>query len=136
MLKLRHTDFGSSAGTCWRMLFSLALFPWFRKYRNVEDSLDLSNFKFAANRMWTGRLPDEASSLNGESGAIRTLEQDGVPTSGEAKDDVNEAKKIIEELEQRNKRLMKENEMMRSLLYPQGSVKKITNSCPPKIFST
>lgn len=135
MLKLRHTDFGSSAGTCWRMLFSLALFPWFRKYRNVEDSLDLSNFKFAANRMWTGRLPDEASSLNGEFGALSTLEQDGDPTSGEAKD-VNEAKKIIEELEQQNKRLMKENEMMRSLLYPQGSVKKITNSCPPKIFST
>ena len=55
MMSLRHDDFGSYAGSCWRLLFVYALSPWMRKYRNRNGSV--SDFKFAANRLWTGRLP-------------------------------------------------------------------------------
>lgn len=33
LMKLRHDDFGSYAGTCWRMLFVYALAPWMRTHR-------------------------------------------------------------------------------------------------------
>ena len=61
MLKLRHKSFGNSAGTCWRLLFIYALMPWMRKYRKYDDSLDIADFKFAANRMWTGRMPPRST---------------------------------------------------------------------------
>jgi hypothetical protein len=34
LLKLRHKDaFGRRANACWRLLYTLTLFPWLRKYR-------------------------------------------------------------------------------------------------------
>lgn len=33
LMKLQHDDFGSYAGTCWRMLFVYALAPWMRTHR-------------------------------------------------------------------------------------------------------
>jgi hypothetical protein len=33
LMKLRHDDFGSYAGTCWRMLFVYAIAPWMRTHR-------------------------------------------------------------------------------------------------------
>lgn len=42
MLKLRHgTNFGTQAGAMWRILITVALMPWLRRYRtaNHDDSL-------------------------------------------------------------------------------------------------
>ena len=62
MLALRYNDFGSYACTRWRLLFVYALLPWMRKYRRKGDNdISGSDFKFAANRMWTGRMPPKSS---------------------------------------------------------------------------
>lgn len=42
LLKIRHgSDFANDAGTCWRLIFVLTLFPWLRQYRmKPRDSSD------------------------------------------------------------------------------------------------
>lgn len=43
LMKLRYTDkFGNTAGSCWRLLFVYALFPWLHRYRvSVRPELAL-----------------------------------------------------------------------------------------------
>mmetsp|Transcript_20427 Transcript_20427/g.40738 ORF Transcript_20427/g.40738 Transcript_20427/m.40738 type:complete len:264 (+) Transcript_20427:2045-2836(+) len=106
MLKLRHNDFGSRAGTHWRLLFIYALLPWMRKYRRNDESLVISEFKFAANRMWTGRMPVES-----EQSFESSKQEAGVPS----------------ELEM----LRAENNNLRMLLFGHGKRSHLTSSCPP-----
>mmetsp|Transcript_3787 Transcript_3787/g.6451 ORF Transcript_3787/g.6451 Transcript_3787/m.6451 type:complete len:895 (-) Transcript_3787:79-2763(-) len=106
MLKLRHDDFGSRAGTHWRLLFIYALLPWMRKYRRNDESLVISEFKFAANRMWTGRMPIES-----EQSFESSKQEAGVPS----------------ELEM----LRAENNNLRMLLFGHGKRSHLTSSCPP-----
>jgi len=106
MLKLRHDDFGSRAGTHWRLLFIYALLPWMRKYRRNDESLVISEFKFAANRMWTGRMPVES-----EQSFESSKQEAGVPS----------------ELEM----LRAENNNLRMLLFGHGKRSHLTSSCPP-----
>ena len=64
LMKLRHDDFGSYAGTCWRMLFVYALMPWMRKYR-VRQVLDKAPLEAAANVLiepWTGKFVEHGIS--------------------------------------------------------------------------
>jgi hypothetical protein len=110
MLRLRHDDFGSIAGTYWRLLFIYALMPWMRKYRNNDESLVISEFKFTANRIWTGRMPAD-SELRGEHSVESSKQVPGVPS----------------ELDM----LRKENETMRALLFSRGQKSSLTSSCPP-----
>ena len=63
-MKLRHEKFGSYPGTCWRLLFIFALMPWMRKFRLNPDNIEISSFKFAAMRMWSGRMPKEMPNSN------------------------------------------------------------------------
>eukprot|EP00580_Thalassiosira_gravida_P012622 CAMPEP_0201646370 /NCGR_PEP_ID=MMETSP0493-20130528/33814_1 /ASSEMBLY_ACC=CAM_ASM_000838 /TAXON_ID=420259 /ORGANISM="Thalassiosira gravida, Strain GMp14c1" /LENGTH=124 /DNA_ID=CAMNT_0048121509 /DNA_START=1 /DNA_END=372 /DNA_ORIENTATION=- len=119
-MKLRHRNFGNYAGTCWRMLFIHALMPWMRKYSSNEENLSISDFKFAANRMWTGRMPNEESD---------TLQSVREPDGSKESDD------SIAALRLHNQMLKKENETMRSLLFQNRSGKEISSSCPPMIFS-
>lgn len=43
MMKLRHgDDFGKQAGCIWRLLFTIALMPWLKKFR-IKEELDLDN---------------------------------------------------------------------------------------------
>lgn len=38
LMKLRYQkDFGTTAGSCWRLIFVYALMPWLQKYRILED---------------------------------------------------------------------------------------------------
>jgi hypothetical protein len=107
MLKLRHNEFGSFAGTCWRMLFVYALAPWMRKYRISDCSIEVLDFTFAASREWTGRMPAEPS-FNRESQALMLSGPDDKSTT--------EKNCLIADLTHQNKLLKKENDMMRSLL--------------------
>ena len=102
MLKLRHNDFGSRAGTYWRLLFIYALLPWMRKYRRNDESLIVSDFKFAANRIWTGRMPTEPKESDESSGPPSELEM-----------------------------LRAENTYLRMVLFGQRKRSHLTSSCPP-----
>lgn len=90
-----------------------------RKYRNKEVSLDISNFKFAANRIWTGRMaveePDEDAC-------------DSEAITGET----------VAALRDEIRKLRDENERMRFLLFHRqnektGIASVAANSCPPKL---
>lgn len=61
MLTLRYDDFGTRAGTYWRLLFIHALMPWMQKYRNKDENL-YADLNVSANRIWTGRMPSSKES--------------------------------------------------------------------------
>ncbi|KAL9190376.1 hypothetical protein ACHAXT_007587 [Thalassiosira profunda] len=118
MMKLRHDDFGNKAGSCWRLLFVYALCPWMRKYRNRNDSV--SDFKFAANRLWTGRMPADATAP-AEKEELRSSHNN------------SEESDAVKALKQQNERLRRENEMMRALLVQSNPKQTAHNSCPPNL---
>jgi hypothetical protein len=50
LLKLRHGNkFGTQAGGAWRILFTLALMPWLRKYRVYPVVEELGNTRHGSN---------------------------------------------------------------------------------------
>ena len=107
-MKLRHPHkFGNYAGTCWRLLFTFSLMPWMRKYRLNPDNIEVTAFKFAAMRMWTGRMPKEMSlmALNGTAGNEQHCDDDG------------DMEKTNAALRQELARLQTENEMLRHAVY-------------------
>ena len=120
MLKLRHDDFGSFAGTCWRMLFVYALAPWMRKYRTSECTTELLDFTCAPSRKWMGIMTAE-SSFNRESHAPMLSGPDDKSTA--------ENDNLIADLTHQNKLLKNENDMMRSLLRQYQSV-ETDDHCP------
>ena len=107
-MKLRHpNEFGNYAGTCWRLLFTFSLMPWMRRYRLNPDNIEVTAFKFAAMRMWTGRMPKKMSSMafNDTAG---DEEQDDKDT---------DMKKTNAALRKELARLQTENEMLRHAVY-------------------
>lgn len=115
-MKLRHgKNFGHYAGTCWRLLFTFALVPWMRKYRLCPYDIEVTNFKFAAMRMWTGRMPRYATSA---STRTEDNECDG--------DDESDPKGVIQSLRKQLARLQWENDMLRHAVYH-------TNNVSPKV---
>ena len=148
MLALRYNDFGSRRCSCWRMLFVYALLPWMRKYRRKGDNDTIgSDFKFAANRMWTGRMPPKSSEEEEEEEVNRISPLDSVQKSEGVDYSRNKDKSgvlSVESLQQQNEVLKRENELMRHLLSTKqegihsmlGSYNILSNSCPPNLFST
>jgi hypothetical protein len=119
MLKLRHgKNFGSYIGTCWRLLFTSALFPWMRKYRLSPDNIEVASFKFAAMRMWTGRMPKEINADNNTSVDIGN--------HGDEKD----LKMTVESLQKELTRLQIENDMLRHAVYQPTNRKHLSTSMP------
>lgn len=58
LLKLRYGDaFGTAAGAAWRILFTLGLMPWLRKYR-IQPSVKQSSLKDSS-AMKSGQAFDE-----------------------------------------------------------------------------
>ena len=132
MLKLRHNSFGNSAGTCWRLLFIYALMPWMRKYRKYDDSLDIADFKFAANRMWTGRMPPRSTLFQEDPNEELSVKNLGISKGNSSE----EADDLIALLRQHNEILKKENEILRSRMFRhKSSEASINKSCPPQIFN-
>ena len=107
-MKLRHGQkFGTHASTCWRLLFTFALFPWMRKYRVNPDNIEVTSFRFAAMRMWTGRMPRNGSS------------QSAIKATHDACDgqDESDPKETIQSLREELARLQSENDMLRHAVY-------------------
>ena len=108
MMKLRHgKNFGTHASTCWRLLFTFALFPWMRKYRLSPDDIEVTSFRFAAMRMWTGRMPRHGQ----HEATIRTT------SNALDEDDESDAKETIQSLREELARLQSENDMLRHAVY-------------------
>jgi hypothetical protein len=72
LLKLRYGDsFASRAGSCWRLLFTMALMPWLRKYRilSLKDSLgdhtsDKEQTLEAANKLLMNANHDQSAGVD------------------------------------------------------------------------
>ncbi len=133
-MKLRHSKFGNYVGTIWRLLFIFAMTPWLRKYRSSDDNLDISNFRYAANRLWTGRMPlsirQKTSSLS--------VGYRGTPSmynnADQREDNTTELSTLRRQLrimENEIMRLKDENKMLRSTV----NSKETSASCPPNIHS-
>jgi hypothetical protein len=103
MMKLRHgKNYGSYPNTCWRLIFTFALLPWMRKYRISPDNIEIASFRFAAMRMWTGRLP----------GSSRVLTW---TDNGDLSEE--DLRKTNEKLREELSRLQVENDMLRHAVY-------------------
>jgi len=122
MMKLRHSNFGNYVGTIWRLLFIFAMTPWLRKYRSTDDNLDVSNFRYAANRLWTGRMPFSISKKtsflsSGYRGTPSVLN-----TADQREDNITELSILRRQQKNMEKeiiRLKEENEILRSTMYSQ-----------------
>lgn len=126
MMKLRHgKNFGSYPGTCWRLLFTFALMPWMRKYRLSSGSTEVSSFRFAAMRMWTGRMPTSVSHDVSASNNI---------ANGESDDKETDPKVINDALRKEVLRLQIENDMLRHAVYQRGNFTE-AKSRRPEHFS-
>ena len=113
-----------------------------RKYRRKSEGNTIGrDFKFAANRMWTGRMPPKSS----EEGNSRIPPLDSIEKSEGVDYSSNKDKYgalLIESLQQQNEELKRENELMRHILSStqegilnMGSYNVLSNSCPPNLFS-
>lgn len=46
LMKLRYkNEFGTTAGSCWRLIFVYALMPWLQKYRIMDDATNARQMK-------------------------------------------------------------------------------------------
>ena len=141
-MKLRHGEhFGNYVGTMWRMLFVFALMPWMRKYRLNHNSLQTLNFKFAANRLWTGRLPASMRQKSSVPVGYKALTAVKKSLSGVNEDPLKMLQQQNEALQKELIRLETENEMMRCLLFQERDKHTTTisddppsDSCPPRLL--
>ena len=76
MLKLKYDDFGTRAGTYWRLLFIHALMPWMQKYRRNKNENIYADLNVSANRIWTGRMPSSKESKTATDDPLQKLKQE------------------------------------------------------------
>ena len=129
-MKLRHEKFGSYPGTCWRLLFIFALMPWMRKYRLNRDNIDVSSFRFAAMRMWSGRMPKDVpinATIDGESFELKQSNSELQKEIAKLKRDHDMLRQEMIVLKQSNSELQKEID---KLLYVPSRNKKFSMSLP------
>jgi len=63
LMKIRHRDqFGSKAGSIWRLLFVSALMPWLKKKRIQDQDVDIDNLRSAVGK----EAPEEVVQGGGE----------------------------------------------------------------------
>lgn len=75
MLKLRHgPNFSTQSGAAWRILFSLALMPWLRRYRiHPDESSTKSSALFLLQASTLSSVADNNASLVAK---VKTLEKE------------------------------------------------------------
>ena len=116
MMKLRYGDhFGREAGSCWRLLFVFALFPWLRKFRiRATDTLQFDQVKFSRDATF------EAFSALAAKGTSRRFpgtlapieETEGEDCSSNSESAIEDLRRIINNLKEENSNLMQENERL------------------------
>mmetsp|Transcript_21580 Transcript_21580/g.38070 ORF Transcript_21580/g.38070 Transcript_21580/m.38070 type:complete len:1026 (-) Transcript_21580:193-3270(-) len=112
MLKLRHGDgFGTAAGTSWRLLFTFALLPWFRKYRiRSDDNIDVEKFKFSQDSAaFKDFVSAKAGGLRGRQSLATVKETE------DSNDEDTEEQKTIASLKKKIESLMEENDMLKMM---------------------
>ncbi|EJK73318.1 hypothetical protein THAOC_05067 [Thalassiosira oceanica] len=104
MLKLRHkNDFGSPAGSCWRLLFVFALMPWLRKSRLRSDETKFGDAKFSQAGHVFQKFVSEKMADEGNFGRLTPVVGGEAPTGrASTKDEVDELKEVIERLKEEN----------------------------------
>lgn len=104
MLKLRHkNDFGSPAGSCWRLLFVFALMPWLRKSRLRSDETKFGDAKFSQAGHVFQKFVSEKMADEGNFGRLTPVVGGEAPTGrASTKDEVDELKEVIKRLKEEN----------------------------------
>ena len=75
LMKLRYgTKFGSNAGSCWRLIFVYALFPWMQRYRvfNAPSKTSEQGFSITEEDFSTVRLDKAPVNTSGRSSSFAT----------------------------------------------------------------
>ena len=132
MLKLRHkNNFGSEAGSAWRLLFVFALMPWLRKYRLRSDEIKFDDVKFSKAGHVFQKFVSEKIADEGNVGRLTPVVGGEAPTGRTVKkDEVDALKEEIERLKEENALLRQQQHCDVERFGPYGSIRSAQREEP------